>query len=120
MIRRFLLFVDRSFESENEVTTHDFEQTHYMNQLNIPISASNKPFNTNTIYILSSTLYHTPSIQFINTTKLIITTPTHINSTDNSNIYSQLNSLLILYKHNTSNIPQTIPTTMHSHNITHI
>ena len=42
MIRRFLLFVDRLFEFENELTTHDLEQTDYLNELDIRTSASNK------------------------------------------------------------------------------
>ena len=79
MIRRFLLFVDRSFESENQVTTHDLEQRNYLNQLDIRTSASNKRFKSNSIYILSSTLNQTCCIQFINTLKLIITTANDIN-----------------------------------------
>ena len=98
IIRRFLLFVDRSFQSENQVTTNDLEQTDYLNQLNIRTSASNKRFKSNSIYILSSTLNQTRCIQFINTSKLIITTASDINWSENWNIYSQLNSLLILSK----------------------
>ena len=98
IIRRFLLFVDRSFQSENQVTTNDLEQTDYLNQLNIRTSASNKRFKSNSIYILSSTLNHTRCSQFINTSKLIITTASDINWSENWNIYSQLNSLLILSK----------------------
>ena len=98
MIRRFLLFVDRSFESENQLTTHDLEQTDYLNELDIRTSASNKWFKSNSIYILSSTLNQTCCIQFINTLKLIITTASDINWSENWNIYSQLNSLLILSK----------------------
>ena len=99
MIRRFLLFVDRSFESENQLTTHDLEQTDYMNELDIRTSASNKRFKSNSIYILSSTLNQTRCIQFINTSKLIITTSSNdINWRKNWYIYSQLNSLLILSK----------------------
>ena len=98
MIRRFLLFVDRSFQSENQVTTNDLEQTDYLNQLNIRTSASNKRFKSNSIYILSSTLNQTRCIQFINTSKLIITTASDINWSESWNIYSQLNSLLILSK----------------------
>ena len=98
IIRRFLLFVDRLFEFENELTTHDLEQTDYLNQLNIRTSASNKRFKSNSIYILSSTLNQTRCIQFINTSKLIITTASDINWSENWNIYSQLNSLLILSK----------------------
>ena len=98
MIRRFLLFVDTSFESENQLTTHDFEQTDYMNELDIRTSASNKRFKSNSIYILSSTLNQTCCIQFINTLKLIITTANDINWRKNWYIYSQLNSLLILSK----------------------
>ena len=79
MIRRFLLFVDRSFESENQVTTHDLEQRNYLNQLDIRTSASNKRFKSNSIYILSSTVNQTRCIQFINTSKLIITTANDIN-----------------------------------------
>ena len=98
IIRRFLLFVDRSFQSENQVTTNDLEQTDYLNQLNIRTSASNKRFKSNSIYILSSTLNQTRCIQFINTSKLIITTASDINWSENCNIYSQLNSLFILSK----------------------
>ena len=99
IIRRFLLFVDRSFQSENQVTTNDLEQTDYLNQLNIRTSASNKRFKSNSIYILSSTLNQTRCIQFINTSKLIITTSSNdINWRKNWYIYSQLNSLLILSK----------------------
>ena len=98
IIRRFLLFVDRSFQSENQVTTNDLEQTDYLNQLNIRTSASNKRFKSNSIYILSSTLNQTRCIQFINTSKLIITTASDINWSENWNIYSQLNSLFILSK----------------------
>ena len=98
IIRRFLLFVDRSFQSENQVTTNDLEQTDYLNQLNIRTSASNKRFKSNSIYILSSTLNQTRCIQFINTSKLIITTASDINWSENWNIYSQLNSLVILSK----------------------
>ena len=98
IIRRFLLFVDRSFQSENQVTTNDLEQTDYLNQLNIRTSASNKRFKSNSIYILSSTRNQTRCIQFINTSKLIITTASDINWSENWNIYSQLNSLLILSK----------------------
>ena len=79
MIRRFLLFVDTSFESENQVTTHDLEQTDYLNELDIRTSASNKRFKSNSIYILSSTVNQTRCIQFINTSKLIITTTNDIN-----------------------------------------
>ena len=49
MIRRFLLFVDRLFEFENELTTHDLEQTDYLNELDIRTSASNKRFKSNSI-----------------------------------------------------------------------
>ena len=98
MIRRFLLFVDRLFEFENELTTHDLEQTDYLNELDIRTSASNKRFKSNSIYILSSTLNQTRCIQFINTSKLIITTASDINWSENWNIYSQLNSLFILSK----------------------
>ena len=99
IIRRFLLFVDRSFQSENQVTTNDLEQTDYLNQLNIRTSASNKRFKSNSIYILSSNVNHTRCIQFINTHKLITTTSSNdINWSENWNIYSQLNSLLILSK----------------------
>ena len=98
MIRRFLLFVDRSFESENQVTTHDLEQRNYLNQLDIRTSASNKRFKSNSIYILSSSVNHTRCIQFINTSKLIITTASDINWSESWNIYSQLNSLVILSK----------------------
>ena len=98
IIRRFLLFVDRSFQSENQVTTNDLEQTDYLNQLNIRTSASNKRFKSNSIYILSSTLNQTRCIQFINTSKLIITTASDINWSESWNIYSQLNSLFILSK----------------------
>ena len=99
MIRRFLLFVDRSFESENQLTTHDLEQRDYLNGLDIRTSASNKRFKSNSIYILSSTLNQTCCIQFINTLKLIITTSSNdINWRKNWYIYSQLNSLLILSK----------------------
>ena len=98
IIRRFLLFVDRSFQSENQVTTNDLEQTDYLNQLNIRTSASNKRFKSNSIYILSSTLNQTRCIQFINTSKLIITTASDINWSENWNIYSQLTSLFILSK----------------------
>ena len=73
------MFVDRSFQSENQVTTNDLEQTDYLNQLNIRTSASNKRFKSNSIYILSSTLNQTRCIQFINTSKLIITTASDIN-----------------------------------------
>ena len=66
------MFVDRSFESENQLTTHDLEQTDYMNELDIRTSASNKRFKSNSIYILSSNVNHTRCIQFINTSKLII------------------------------------------------
>ena len=66
------MFVDRSFESENEVTTHDLEQTDYLNELDIRTSASNKRFKSNSIYILSSIVNQTRCIQFINTSKLII------------------------------------------------
>ena len=68
------MFVDRSFQSENQVTTHDLEQTDYLNELDIRTSASNKRFKSNSIYILSSSVNHTRCIQFINTSKLIITT----------------------------------------------
>ena len=44
------------------------------NGLDIRTSASNKQFKSNSIYILSSTLNHTRCSQFINTSKLIITT----------------------------------------------
>ena len=99
MIRRFLLFVDTSFESENQVTTHDLEQTDYLNELDIRTSASNKWFKSNSIYILSSIVNQTRCIQFINTSKLIITTSSNdINWRKNWYIYSQLNSLLILSK----------------------
>ena len=98
IIRRFLLFVDRLFEFENELTTHDLEQTDYLNELDIRTSASNKRFKSNSIYILSSTLNQTRCIQFINTSKLIITTASDINWSENWNIYSQLNSLFILSK----------------------
>ena len=73
------MFVDRSFESENQVTTHDLEQRDYLNELDIRTSASNKRFKSNSIYILSSTLNQTRCIQFINTLKLIITTASDIN-----------------------------------------
>ena len=73
------MFVDTSFESENQVTTHDLEQTDYLNELDIRTSASNKRFKSNSIYILSSTLNQTCCIQFINTLKLIITTANDIN-----------------------------------------
>ena len=98
IIRRFLLFVDRSFQSENQVTTNDLEQTDYLNQLNIRTSASNKRFKSNSIYILSPNVNQTRCIQFINTSKLIITTASDINWSENWNIYSQLNSLVILSK----------------------
>ena len=68
------MFVDRLFEFENELTTHDLEQTDYLNELDIRTSASNKRFKSNSIYILSSSVNHTRCIQFINTSKLIITT----------------------------------------------
>ena len=73
------MFVDRLFEFENELTTHDLEQTDYLNELDIRTSASNKRFKSNSIYILSSTLNQTRCIQFINTLKLIITTASDIN-----------------------------------------
>ena len=73
------MFVDRSFQSENQVTTHDFEQTDYLNELDIRTPASNKRFKSNSIYILSSTVNQTRCIQFINTSKLIITTASDIN-----------------------------------------
>ena len=73
------MFVDRSFESENQVTTHDLEQRNYLNQLDIRTSASNKRFKSNSIYILSSNVNQTRCIQFINTSKLIITTANDIN-----------------------------------------
>ena len=73
------MFVDRSFESENEVTTHDLEQRDYLNGLDIRTSALNKRFKSNSIYILSSTVNQTRCIQFINTLKLIITTANDIN-----------------------------------------
>ena len=73
------MFVDTSFESENQVTTHDLEQTDYLNELDIRTSASNKRFKSNSIYILSSTVNQTRCIQFINTSKLIITTANDIN-----------------------------------------
>ena len=88
----------RSFESENQVTTHDLEQTDYLNELDIRTSASNKRFKSNSIYILSSSVNQTRCIQFINTSKLIITTASDINWSESWNIYSQLNSLLILSK----------------------
>ena len=96
--KSYLLFVNKSFKSENGVTTYDLEQRDYLNQLDIRTSASNKRFKSNSIYILSSTLNHTRFIQFINTIKLIITTASDINWSENWNIYSQLNSLLILSK----------------------
>ena len=99
IIRRFLLFVDRSFQSENQVTTNDLEQTDYLNQLNIRTSASNKRFKSNSIYILSSSVNQTRCIQFINTSKLIINiSSSNINWSESWYIYSQLNSLLILSK----------------------
>ena len=73
------MFVDRSFESENQLTTHDLEQTDYMNELDIRTSASNKRFKSNSIYILSPNVNQTRCIQFINTSKLIITTASDIN-----------------------------------------
>ena len=73
------MFVDRSFESENQVTTHDLEQRNYLNQLDIRTSASNKRFKSNSIYILSPNVNQTRCIQFINTLKLIITTANDIN-----------------------------------------
>ena len=73
------MFVDRSFESENQVTTHDLEQTDYLNELDIRTSASNKRFKSNSIYILSSNVNQTRCIQFINTLKLITTTASDIN-----------------------------------------
>ena len=88
----------RSFESENQVTTHDLEQTDYLNELDIRTSASNKRFKSNSIYILSSSVNQTRCIQFINTLKLIITTASDNTWGKNWNIYSQLNSLLILSK----------------------
>ena len=99
MIRRFLLFVDTSFESENEVTTHNLEQRDYMNELDIRTPALNKRFKSNSIYILSSNVNHTRCIQFINTSKLIINiSSSNINWSESWYIYSQLNSLLILSK----------------------
>ena len=69
MIRRYLLFVYRSFQSENQLTTHDLEQTDYLNGLDIRTSASNKRFKSNSIYILSSIVNQTRCIQFINILK---------------------------------------------------
>ena len=69
------------------------------NGLDIRTSASNKQFKSNSIYILSSTVNQTRCIQFINILKLITTTSSNdINWSENWNIYSQLNSLLILSK----------------------
>ena len=68
------MFVDRSFESENEVTTHNLEQRDYMNELDIRTPALNKRFKSNSIYILSPNVNQTRCIQFINTHKLIIIT----------------------------------------------
>ena len=53
-----------------------FEQTKV---LHIRTSASNKRFKSNSIYILSPNVNQTRCIQFINTSKLIITTANDIN-----------------------------------------
>ena len=72
------MFVDRLFEFENELTTHDLEQTDYLNELDIRTSASNKRFKSNSIYILSPNVNQTRCIQFINTRKLITTSSSNI------------------------------------------
>ena len=79
MIRRFLLYVNGSIESENEVITNDLEQRNHLNVLDIGTSASNKRFKSYSIYILSSSVNQTRCIQFINTLKLITTSSSNIN-----------------------------------------